>query len=158
MKNLVLTGIFLSLIAVSCSGDKTIISETHEPVLRLTGVGPCEPNTIRQTSPTRLMDVFSPKFGSLDRLEVVIQQNRASFTHRGATMNCCMDSLGLALKREGNLFRVMETEHTAHKCDCLCGYTVYGEILGLPSGACTIEVWNTAAAERVLCAARVIIP
>ena len=158
MKNLVPTGIFLSFIAVSCSGDKTILSETHEPVLRLTGVGPCEPNTTRRPVSTSLNDVFSPELGSQDRLKVEVQQGRVSFSHWGATLNCCMDSLRLVLKREKYRFCVMETEHTTRKCDCECDYIVYGEIVGLSPGTCTIEIRNTAAPESVLCAVRVIVP
>jgi len=163
MKILIPAGIFIGLIIVSCRGDSILLSEAglseiRQPVLRLSGVDPCEPKTTRETGSISLMDVFSREFGSLDRLKVRIQHGRVSFIHQGATLNCCMDSLGLALKREGNLFLVMETEHTVRKCECLCDYTVYGEILGLLPGACTIEVRNSAAPEHTLCAARVIIP
>ena len=158
MKSLIPAAILSGLIAVSCGGDNILRSERHEPVLRLTGVGSCEPNTTRRPVSTSLNDVFSPELGSQDRLKVEVQQGRVSFSHWGATLNCCMDSLRLALKREGYRFRVMETEHTARRCDCECDYIVYGEIAGLSPGTCTIEILNTAAPESVLCAILVVIP
>ncbi len=158
MKNLIPAVILLGLIIVSCGGDNILISERQEPVLRLTGVGSCEPNTTRRPVSTSLKDVFSPELGSQDRLKLEVQQGRVSFSHWGATLNCCMDSLLLALKREGYRLCVMETEHAASRCDCECDYIVYGEIVGLSPGTCTIEIRNTAAPESVLCAVRVTVP
>ena len=155
MKTLILAGICLCFIAVSCSRKDIILSEFGEPAVHLTGLGSCEPKTIRST--TRLMDVFSPQYGSLDRLKVVIQPGRLSFIHQGATMNTCLDSVGLALECERHLLRVMETEHTARKCPSLCDYTVYGEIVNLPPDTYTIEVRNTAEPKSLLCAVRVVV-
>ncbi|HUU27595.1 MAG TPA: hypothetical protein VM123_07265 [archaeon] len=156
MKALLLAGLCLGLIAFSCSGENGILSAKGQPAVHLTGLGPCEPKTIRST--TRLTDVFSPEYGSLDRLKVVVQEGRLSFIHQGVTLNSCLDSVNLALECEGNLLCVIETERTARECGSLCDYTVYGEIVNLPSDTYTIEIRNTAAPESILCAVRVAVP
>jgi len=159
MKGLILSAMCLCLVALSCNQDRerTIPSEPVEPAIRLTGLGPCEPNTERREPvSTRLADLFHPQKGSLDRLKIVVGQGRISFTHMGATMNCCLDSVSLALERDGNLLRVIETEHTSRPCRCECDYIVNGNIFGLPSSdQYTIEVRNIAAPWRILCSTRV---
>jgi len=157
MKGLVLSVLFAGLVALGCSQDResAIFSGPVEPEIWLSGLGPCEPNTERVPGSTGLADLWNPQKGARDRLSIVAGQGRISFTHMGVTLNCCLDSVSIALKCSGNLLCVIETEHVSQPCRCECDYTVAGKILGLSSGPYTVEVRNIVEPWRVLCSTRI---
>ena len=86
--------------------NPTPLGPLPQPTVLLSGVGGCE----------------SPNEGVLagsdndDRLEAVVTDGKVTFTHSGATYNCCLDSIGLDIEREGMLFRVLETEYAPDPC------------------------------------------
>ncbi|MEA1996730.1 MAG: hypothetical protein U9N45_03795, partial [Gemmatimonadota bacterium] len=67
---------------------------------------------------------------------------------------CCMDSLTLSLDSaasEPGVIRIVETEHVAEPCRCICDYTVYGRITGFAPGSYRVEVVSAHEPEDVLC-------
>jgi len=74
-----------------------------------------------------------------------------SFTHTNALFNCCKDSLSLNMAVKGTVVRVAEIEHCTAPCKCICGFTVYGEIIDLEPGWYTLEICPDITGEQVLC-------
>ncbi|MBN2289791.1 MAG: hypothetical protein JXQ83_10700, partial [Candidatus Glassbacteria bacterium] len=93
-----------------------------------------------------------------DELVVEMADGVAGFVHSKATFNCCMDSVTLELDSAGGVLRVIETEHTAEACRCICDFTVHGEIYDLASGRYTLEVVSSADPKTVLCSAGFEVP
>ena len=128
--------------------NPTPLGPLPQPTVMLSGVGGCE----------------SPNEGVLagshndDQLEAVVADSKVTFTHSGATYNCCLDSIGLDIEHEGLLFRVLETEYAPNPCYCICDYMIYGEIVDLTAGDYTIEVINAAEPTKVLCSTTVTVP
>ena len=85
-----------------------------------------------------------------DRLLAVVENGRVSFEHSGARFNCCLDNVSLALEIDGNCIRVLETEHTAEPCRCVCDFSVGGEITGLGNGSYVLEICLAEADNIVL--------
>lgn len=56
------------------------------------------------------------------------------------TYVCCAE-LELALDREGNTIRLVET-NVGEICRCLCEYEVSADVIGLDPGAYDVQVWG----------------
>jgi len=124
--------------------------EPMSPSVRISGLGACSKVSEREPG-TR-------GFEGGDELRLEVTGGMINFIHSSATFNCCMDSVVLDLEREGSILRVLETEHTAEACRCICDFTVYGEMADLPAGDYTLEVVNAADPGTVLCSGRVTVP
>ena len=150
--------------------NPTPLGPFPQPTVMLSGVGGCElheeallagdrgEESISVDSLNNDDLIISPLVdGALsgDQLEAVVADGKVTFTHSGATYNCCLDSIGLEMEREGLLFRILETEYAPEPCLCTCDYTVDGEIVDLTAGDYTIEVVNAADPTKVLCSATI---
>ena len=143
-----LLGAVILFSACENARNSSPIGPFPSPSVMLSGLGDCE--TDGETV------LAGPQ--SEDQLETVVTDGKVTFTHSGATYNCCLDSIGLDIECEGLLFRILETEYAPNPCFCICDYTVYGEIADLPPGDYTLEVFNAADPETVLCSTTVTVP
>ncbi len=150
--------------------NPTPLGPFPQPTVMLSGVGGCElpeeallagdrgEESTNDDSLNNDVPIISPLVDGTpgeDQLEAVVTDGKVTFTHSGATYNCCLDSIGLEMEREGSVLRVLETEYAPKPCYCTCDYTVYGEIVDLEAGDYTIEVVNAADPAKVLCSATV---
>ena len=150
--------------------NPTPLGPLPQPTVMLSGVGGCElpkeallagghgEESINEDSLNNHDPVISPLVdvtSNEDQLEAVVTGGKVTFTHSGATYNCCLDSIGLDIEHEGLLFRVLETEYAPNPCYCICDYIIYGEIVDLTAGDYTIEVINAAEPTKVLCSTTV---
>ena len=90
-----------------------------------------------------------------DELQATVQDGKVSFTHTRALYNCCMDSISLDIEANGEIIRVVETEHCKSPCFCICEYAVYGEILDLEPDSYTIQIFSELNSEEMLCSVMV---
>ena len=90
-----------------------------------------------------------------DELQATVQDGKVSFIHSKALYNCCMDSVSLDIEANGEIIRVVETEHCTNPCFCICEYAIYGEILDLEPGSYTIQIFSEPNSEEMLCSVTV---
>ncbi|MFC1537621.1 DUF3160 domain-containing protein [Gemmatimonadota bacterium] len=136
----------LDMLLLLCESSQ----DSTSPEVLLSALGEC-------TSGSEKDPDTRSAYGS-DELEIEVGESTLRFTHRNAVFNCCMDSVGLALERDKQVIRVLETEHTALACRCICEFTVYGEIVDLSPGEYTVEVVNAVDPEMILCTSLVTVP
>jgi len=143
--NFIIALVWIAAVFTSCGKDSAFVDPPFDggenASVRLSGLGDCE----NQQS-TTLADTERN-----DELQATVQDGKVSFTHSRALYNCCLDSISLDIEADGDLIRVLESENCSEPCFCICEYTVSGEILDLEPGSYTIQVFDEANAEEVLC-------
>ncbi len=137
------------IVFAGCENNSSLIDPPfnggENAALRLSALGECE-NPVGTTLAGS---------GRNDELIATVEDGKVSFIHSGALFDCCMDSVTLDLETEGNVIRVVETEHTEQPCFCECEYSVYGEVLDLEPGSYTLEISPSKDSEEIFCSVEV---
>ena len=143
--NFIISLVWIAAVIMSCGKETALIDPPfnggENASVRLSGLGECE----NQQSTTLAATERN------DELQAVVQDGKVSFTHSRALYNCCLDSVSLDIEADGDMIRVVESEHCGEPCFCTCEYAVSGEILDLEPGSYTIQIFDETNAEEVLC-------
>ena len=86
-----------------------------------------------------------------DEIVYTVEAGTLTVVHQGATYNCCLEDIAIALDAVGNELSLMELEVVPDPCRCLCCFDIETEITDIDPGTYTMEFcWleNTTGEEQ----------